>query len=322
MNPRQRSRLGRGLGSLIGDTMAATPMAPEQGESATSPGEPSASSQQAAEAEQPATAELQVPVERISRNPHQPRRQFDDAQLADLANSIRSNGVIQPLIVRRVLGNNYQLIAGERRLRAAQMAGLKTVPVVIRDVDQLTQAQMALVENIQRLDLNPIERAEGYRTLLVELGLTQGELAGRLGEDRASIAHHIRLLELPDSLQSMIAEGRLSFGHAKVLGGVADALEQVRLADLIHTQNLSVRNLERIIDQPTPPPASRQDSQTAKPRSAHVIEMERQITRQLGMRAELRTSANKQRGKLVITYRNLDEFDQLMDRLAVDLDLE
>src|SRR5439155_21455084 len=137
----------------------------------------------------------EILIHQITPNPHQPRRSFDDSSLADLAASIKSTGLIQPILVRRV-GQQFQLIAGERRLRAAKIAGLANIPTIVRDIDTVTQAQMALIENIQREDLNPIDRAQGYRTLVDQLGMTQAELAGRLGEDRTSIANFLRLLEL------------------------------------------------------------------------------------------------------------------------------
>src|SRR5262249_38980992 len=149
-------------------------------------------------------------------------------------------GIIQPLVVRRV-GSEYELIAGQRRLQAAKAAGLAQVPVVIRDADSFTQAQLALVENIQREDLNPIERAQAYRSLIEQLGLTQAELASRLGEDRSSFANFLRLLELTEPVRHMVRDGRLSLGHAKLLAGVPDILKQQKLAETVVSQELSVR---------------------------------------------------------------------------------
>ena len=192
---------------------------------------------------------MEIPLEAIAANPHQPRQSFNETALKELADSMRTNGVIQPILVRPVGEGKYQLIAGERRWRAAQLAGLKAIPAVVRDVDALTQAQLAMIENIQREDLNPIERALGYQILIKELGLTQAELAGRLGEDRSSIANFLRLLELSEPVRDMVRQGKLTAGHAKLLAGVPDILRQQKLAEVVVSQGLSVRNLERILQE-------------------------------------------------------------------------
>jgi ParB family transcriptional regulator, chromosome partitioning protein len=184
----------------------------------------------------------EVPLDRIVTNPHQPRRQMNEASIAELAASLKSTGLIQPIVVRRV-GESYQLIAGERRWRAARIAGFSAIPALIREATGLEQAQMALVENIQRENLNPIDRAQAYRTLMTQLGLTQAELATRTGEDRSSVANYLRLLDLNESVQTMVVDGTLSMGHAKILAGVADKEEQTRLAEIVVNQSLSVRNL-------------------------------------------------------------------------------
>jgi ParB family chromosome partitioning protein len=224
--------------------------------------------------------------------------------------------LIQPIIVRTVEGG-YQLIAGERRLRAAKLAGLSTIPAIVRDVDGLTQAQMALVENIQREDLNPLDRAGAYRTLMDQLGLTQAELASRLGEDRSSVANHLRLLDLTEVVREHLRAGRISLGHAKLLAGVADVLEQQRLADLVVAQELSVRNLERAIQSPTIPPLVKSPATAG---SAYITELEKSISRQLGMRVQVRPSGGKGKGRLVIHYGSLDQFDHLVARLGVSIE--
>jgi ParB family transcriptional regulator, chromosome partitioning protein len=254
-----------------------------------------------------------LPVEQVFPNPHQPRRDFDETTLLELSASIKQNGVIQPIVVKKTLAG-FELIAGERRLRASKLAGLKTIPAVIREVDKWTQAQLALVENIQREDLNPIDRAEGYKTLVAELGLTQNELAVRLGEDRSTISNHLRLLELETTVQSLVRSGRLSLGHAKVLAGLPDKNEQVRLAELVVGQELSVRNLERIIAQ-----KHDADDEATVP-SAHLRDLELNITRQIGLKVQVRSGAKKGKGKVILHYNNLDEFDALIGRLGVKLD--
>jgi ParB family chromosome partitioning protein len=260
------------------------------------------------------TQPQQIPLDAIVPNPHQPRKQFAEAALNDLAASLKSTGLIQPIVVRQV-GEQYQLIAGERRWRAAKLAGLATVPALIRDVDGYTQAQMALVENIQREDLNPLDRATAYRALMGQLGLTQAEIATRLGEDRSSIANHLRLLELTDSVRDKVASGALTLGHAKLLASIADPIEQERLANLVTTQALSVRNLERVIANGTAP-----KTRQPKPGSAHVADLEKTLARHLGMKVQLRSVAGKGRGRLVIHYATLEQFDDLLDRLGVKVE--
>src|SRR5947207_327576 len=215
---RAKSRLGRGLSSLI--SVSELPVEAQIQPEATAP----------PVAPLPANpargGPTELPISQIEPNPHQPRRQFNDAALADLAASFKTNGIIQPVVVRQVADDRYQLVAGERRLRAAKLAGLTTVPAIIRDVDSFKQAQMALVENIHREDLNPLDRAAAYRALVDQLGLTQAELAARLGEDRSSIANHLRLLDLPATVRDDITAGTISLGHAKVLASVSDPTEQ------------------------------------------------------------------------------------------------
>jgi ParB family chromosome partitioning protein len=257
-------------------------------------------------------------VDSVLPNPHQPRREFNEASIAELATSLKSTGLIQPILVRsRAGGVGYELIAGERRLRAAKVAGLATIPALVREVDRYAQAQMALVENIQREDLNPIDRAFAYRTLIQELGLTQSELAGRLGEDRSSVTNYLRLLDLSEPVRDLVREGKLTMGHAKLLAGVADPNEQKRLADRVVSANLSVRNLERLLQEPptSTPAETPKDGHSA----AHIKDLEKTISGHLGVRVTVRQGP-KHRGKLVLHYGNLDQFDQLMERLGVMLE--
>jgi ParB family transcriptional regulator, chromosome partitioning protein len=300
---KNKPRLGRGLSSLI--SISELPVEVELPNNKTNP-------VSAASLSHPASP-TEIPLAQITPNPHQPRRSFDESTLADLAASIKSTGLIQPILVRRV-GQQYQLIAGERRLRAAKLAGLTAIPALVRDIDTVTQAQMALIENIQREDLNPIDRAQGYRTLVEQLGLTQAELAGRLGEDRSSIANFLRLLDLTDSVKSMVRDGRLSVGHAKLIAGIADPIEQERLANLVLLQGLSVRNLERAIKEG---PRADAKKPTLSGPAAHLQDLEKTISRQLGLRVQLRAAAKKGKGRLIIHYASLDQFDELLTRLRV-----
>jgi ParB family transcriptional regulator, chromosome partitioning protein len=302
---KNKPRLGRGLSSLISvselpvEREIAEPMpavriedGPPAGLHQSMPGE--------------------ISIDLISPNPHQPRRIFDEVSLNELAASLKSSGVIQPVIVRKI-GASYQLIAGERRWRAAKKAGLRTLPAIIRDVDSLTQAQMALVENIQREDLNPIDRAAGYRALIEQLGLTQAELAGRLGEDRSSIANFLRLLELAEPVRNMVRDGQLSVGHAKLIAGIPDILEQERIAQLVVSQQLSVRNLERLLQSEARPTTK----SASAPTTPHIQELEKSFSRQLGMRVQVRPAAKRGRGKIIIHYATLDQFDELSSRFGI-----
>ena len=259
---------------------------------------------------------FELPLDAVVANPKQPRQSFNEVALKELAESMKVNGVIQPVIVRPAGEGTYQLVAGERRWRAARMAGLTVIPAIVRDIDALTQAQIALIENIQREDLNPIDRANGYQTLLTELGLTQAELSGRLGEDRSSIANFLRLLELTEAAKEMVRTGKLSLGHAKLLAGVADILEQQKLADLVVSQGLSVRNLERVIQERLSGSAPKP---VHVPLSPHLADVEKTLCRELGVRVQLRASKERGRGRLILHYSNLDQFDEIIDRLGVNL---
>lgn len=308
--PKAKSRLGRGLSSLIS---VSTPV---EAEVAAEAAVAANTSELTATPPEPKATGLEIPLAEIVPNPHQPRKTIKEATIAELAASIRSTGLIQPLVVRKVT-DGYQLIAGERRWRAAKLAGLTMVPVVVKDVDSFTQAQMALVENIQREDLNPIERAQGYRTLIDQLGLTQAELAGRLGEDRSSIANFLRLLDLTEPVRIMVRDGQLSVGHAKLLAGIADTIEQQRLANVVVSQGLSVRNLERMLQEGGKPPLS---ARTQSGPSAHIHDLEKSISRQLGMRVQLKAGTKGGKGKLILHYASLDQFDDLLARLNVSAD--
>lgn len=321
-----RSRLGRGLSSLITVPQAADHSTVENVPSVP-PSTPTPSLPQQASVSSRSTNSVaeglgvrnniptEIPLESIKPNPHQPRRSFNEAALQELAASIRHSGLIQPVIVRLVSGS-YELVAGERRWRAAKLAGLVTIPIIIREADELLQAELALIENIQREDLNPIDRAQAYQMLMNKLHVTQADLAARLGEDRSSIANYLRLLDLDESVRDWVREGMLSMGHAKILAGIDDPAEQERLAKLVQAGQLSVRALEKLIQAGSAP----KPAPTGKPASAHLQELEQSIARQLGMRVQLRTGAQKGKGRLVIHYHSLDQFDDLVQRLGISID--
>lgn len=308
---KERPRLGRGLSTLITGALPAEVEVPPPAATPL-PVEPAA----VADAH-PAVAPgpMQIPLAEISANPHQPRKAFSDESLQQLATSLRSTGMIQPVVVRKV-DEGYQLIAGERRLRAAKLAGLDSVPAIVRDVDGLTQAQMGLIENTQREDLNAIDRATAYQALLQQLGLTQAELAHRIGDDRSTIANHLRLLELPANVRDAVAAGGVSLGHAKVLAGLSDPAVQEKVAAKVVAEGLSVRALEKLI-------AEGEEPKGAKPKPAgspHMQQMETSISRQLGMKVQVKATNGKPKGKMVIHYASLDQFDDLLAKLGVKLE--
>lgn len=314
-----KSRLGRGLSSLIKVSIPDDADVDAGETTADGLGRSPAASPTATEVQVIYGTPMDIGVDEIRPNPHQPRRTFTESSLRELADSIKSNGVIQPVVVRRVSEGGYELIAGERRLRASKLAGLSTVPCVVKEVDGLTQAQMALVENIQREDLPALERAAAYKVLLTQLGLTQSELAVRLGEDRSTVANYVRLLELAEPVRRWIKDGLLSLGHAKLLAGVLDVLEQERLGKLVVAQGLSVRNLEKmILAGPLPVEKGVEDKNAG--RDAHFAELEKSIARQLGMRVQLRAGRSKGKGKMTISYGSLEQFDQLMEKLGVAME--
>lgn len=323
----QRPRLGRGLSSLINvsDLPVEKSVAPT-GPDAPAPDlkpEPVPSVPRGTIAPDPTEVQgamvIDVPIDQITPNPHQPRRTMNDATLVELAASIKATGLIQPILVRRTADGTIQLIAGERRWRASKLAGLKTIPAIVKDVDGFTQAQMALIENIQREDLNPIDRALGYRSLIQQLGLTQHELAGRLGEDRASVGHFMRLLDLAPAVQELVKSGQVSLGHAKLLVNVPDPKEQQRLAQLVVQQSLAVRNLERLINGGGAKGVNRE--KIAAGNSMHLLDLEKNIARHLGMKVAIRAHRTaKGKGSIKIQYGSLDQFDDLMSRLGIKLD--
>ena len=253
----------------------------------------------------------QVRLTDIDPNRDQPRRHFDEAGLRELAQSIQAVGVIQPVIVRQV-GGRYQLIAGERRFRAARMAGLDSLPAIIRDWDQAKRLEVALIENLQRDDLNPVEEAQGVKQLMEQCGYTQEAAAQRLGKSRPALANLLRILTLHDKVQDMVREGRLSAGHARALAGIPDPEQQLRLANLCAAQGWSVRQLEKICQQTLKGAPQRQPKQE-KPHE--LKELERMARDAFGTRATLEGDMDK--GKLVLSYYSAEDLQRIWDVLQV-----
>ena len=287
----KRGGLGRGLSALI-------PGAPEAGDTGS--------------------GLLEVPTHAIAPNPKQPRSRFDDESLAELAASIREVGILQPLIVRRS-GSRYEVVTGERRLRAAKLAGMATVPVVLRDSDDSDLLREALIENIHREDLDPIELAEAFRQLLDELGLKQEELADRVGVSRSHIANTIRLLALPLEVQQLVADDKLSAGHARALLALGEADAIGSLALRIVAEDLSVREAEEIVRRFIEGPAVKK-ARGATPASfgdgtdPNLAEVEEILSEQLATRVVIRMG--RKRGQVVIEFGSADDLERIVSEIV------
>ena len=242
----------------------------------------------------------------------QPRTVFDHHRLEELAASIRANGVIQPLIVRKT-GANYQIVAGERRWRAAQHAGLKEVPVVVQDVAEPKLLELALIENIQREDLGPMEIARAFERLSSEAGLSQEQIAVRTGKDRASVANYLRLLRLPDRVQSLLQASRISMGHAKAILGLPSDELQVQTAERAAAQGLSVRQVETLVQEMTSHRAKSKSERTAQ-QDPNVKAAVDELTSALGTKVRI-IELSEQRGRIEIEYYSQDQLDQIYQRL-------
>lgn len=284
--------LGRGLGALLGDAVE------EQ--------EPTQHVEPAQEPERAPVDEVRMlPIHLIDPNREQPRRSFDEDALAELAQSIRAVGVIQPIIVAPN-GERYTIIAGERRYRASRLAELQEIPAIVRNWDEQTRLEAALIENLQRNDLNPIEEAMGVRRLMDETGLTQEKVAERLGKSRPAVANLLRLLTLPDVVRQMLIDGKLSAGHARALVTV-DRKRQIQLANLTVQQGWSVRQLERICAQPV-----KDESKKPKPqRDAQFVQLESMARELFGTRVKL--DGNESGGKLTLYYYSADDLQRIWD---------
>jgi ParB family chromosome partitioning protein len=287
---RRKPALGRGLGALI-------PGSDSGGESTS-------------------RDFLLCEVGRISPNRYQPRRNFPEPELEELSRSIAEQGVIQPLIVRRT-PEGYELVAGERRLRAARMAGLERVPVVIKPLTDAQVLEMALVENIQRADLNPVEEAEAYHRLMTEFDLTQERVADRVGKSRSAVANFLRLRGLPDPVREALAEGRLTMGHAKALLGVESPARQLELARRVLEKGLSVRETERLAAR-LREPAPAEDAPGAEPDSEtiHLNHLAEDLARRFGTRVKIQRRGQK--GRVELEFYNDDDLDRLLRLLNPD----
>jgi ParB family chromosome partitioning protein len=256
---------------------------------------------------------VEVAIDQIEPNPNQPRKDFESKSLDELASSIRASGVIQPIIVRQT-DDGYQLIAGERRWRAARLAGLEKIPAIVREASDAESLELALVENLLREDLNPMEEAEAYRHLLTQFSWTQEQLAQRIGLDRTSIANALRLLRLPDEIQSDLRSGRLTMGHARALLALNTTAEQLKLRDEILANEWSVRATEASIRAAEPAPPPRRTPRRRRGHSPELAALEQSLQRALLTRVQI--TGNDRRGKIEITYANPEELERLTERLT------
>ena len=300
--------LGRGLGALLGESPIATPPVSAPVLSSI-PGAPAATD--------PRERVQRVALDRIRPCPLQPRKDFSPDTLRELADSIKEQGIVQPLIVRERDGH-LELIAGERRWRAAQLLGLAEVPVILRQADDRAVLELALIENLQRENLNPLEEAHGYSQLIEQFQLKQEEVATKVGKSRAVVTNALRLLRLPASIQTSIREGRLSVGHAKVILGLASELNQKAAAERIIKDGLSVRQTEGLVARLLAREAgtvTKPGQITTLPRDAHVASLENRLRERLGTKVHLRYAHGK--GALEVTFFSDAELERILEILGV-----
>jgi ParB family chromosome partitioning protein len=320
-------RLGRGLSALLSQTVQVQP-----------PVEPriEASEEQNVESEAQATdntaqikptgdAVVYLPIQQIVPNPDQPRKHFDVEALAGLAQSIKNDGIMQPVIVRPGIDGTFQIVAGERRWRASQLAELEKVPAIVRELTDQQTAEWSLVENLQREDLNPIERAKAFDNLIKHFQLSHAQVAERVGIQRSTITNYLRLLDLPVDVQQMVLDGKLSNGQAKTIAGLSDPNQQLDLAKKAVAQNLSVRALEKLVAQMNEK-TEKGDTEvydpnqiTALGKRAHILDLQQQISQQLGTKVLIKPGRKKGSGSIALDFYSLDQFDTFLQKLGVDL---
>jgi ParB family chromosome partitioning protein len=256
----------------------------------------------------------EIPLDQIERNPFQTRSQLDEAQLAELAASIAANGVVQPILVRPLASGRFQLIAGERRWRASELAGKLTVPAILRQVSDEQAMEITIVENLQRADLNPMEQARAFERLAREFHMTQEQMATRTGKDRATVANFLRLLRLPTSVQARVERGELSFGHGRALLALEHGEEMEKTAQRIAERSLSVRQTESYIQGLLHPDRSEKKKPEPGPVDPNVREVEERLQRVLGLKVHIEDRGGK--GRVIIEYARLEDFDTLLETIG------
>lgn len=317
---RTTRRLGRGLDSLISDLTS------KQEKTVPVPTKPTVT-----QPTKPPTGDASVtadsnprgelPLTSIDPNPYQPRDTIHKEDILSLVASVKRNGILQPITVRPH-GKRYQIVVGERRWRAAKEAGLERIPVTIRQAGDEEMLELALIENLEREDLNAIDRARAYRRFCDEFSLKADDVARRMGEDRSTVANYLRLLDLSDSIQGLVAAGTLSMGHARCLLGVADTSERTRLARAVTANDLSVRALEEIVRRHRSRSATEVSPMAEKPSagSANIQDMQRRFEESLKTRVTIKEGKRKGTGRIIVQYFSLDDFDRIAETLGVPLD--
>ena len=309
MSKKEKTRhLGRGLQSLLSPITSMPTEKKDQSHISNTANFPSDNELQ--------DSLRELDIENISPNPYQPRQVWDEQELSDLAESIRANGIIQPIIVRPT-GTKFQLIAGERRFRAAHLANLKTIPAIVRNASDKELLEWSLVENIHRVGLNPIERAKAYQDYISTFSLTQSQAAERLGEDRSVVSNYLRLLDLPQEIKQMLSDGQLSMGHARaILALPTDELRR-KLANRALVGRLSVREVERLVRKYITSSDHIKPNIRTKP--PHILDLERKLSSQLATKVNIDTRKNGQRGRIIIEFYSLDEFDSITERIGLGI---
>ena len=288
MASKKPSGLGRGLGALLGDDVLKAET----------------------------TGSLYLPISQVESCSSQPRKHFDEASLAELADSIRQHGIIQPLTVRKLASGYYQIIAGERRWRAARLAGLKEVPVIVMEADDRKAAELAMIENLQREDLNPMEEAVGFQSLIVTYHMTQEEAASRVGKSRSAVTNALRLLTLTPSVAKLVEEGKLSAGHARALLPLSPSLQE-KAAEAVVSGSLSVRQTEALAKRLSADPA---DEKKPSGQVDYAAEAQKELSSKLGRGVRIVTGRKK--GRIELEYYGMDDLNNLLDALATIRDCE
>jgi ParB family chromosome partitioning protein len=287
----RRPALGKGIESLLGPRPQAVPVADATGKP------------------------LEIALDRIDRNPNQTRTAFDEAKLAELAQSIAATGVVQPVVVREIPGGRYQLIMGERRWRASQAAGKATIPAIVRQVSDEQSLEMTIVENLQREDLNPMEQARAYERLSREFKLTQEQMAVRTGKDRSSVGNFIRLLKLPEEIQNLVELGDLTFGHARALLALGTVAQMAEVSNWITAKSMSVRQTESYIQGLiNPEQKPKKQLAAAAPQDPNVREAQDRLQRRLGLKVHIQDRKGK--GRVIIEYAGVEDFDAILGALG------
>jgi ParB family chromosome partitioning protein len=261
-----------------------------------------------------------VALAAIRPNPRQPRRTFNETAMRALADSIRSAGILQPVLVRPVGDGQYELLAGERRWRAAKLAGLEIIQVLVREASDARAIEMALIENLQREDLQPLERAAAYKQYLEEFGIGAEELARRLGESRANIANYVRLLSLSPEIRDLVESGGLAMGQARAIAGIEDAQRQLAVAKLAARRNLAVRQVEALAKSGNVSRETAGGENTAARR--HLVDVEESLSRAMGLKVGIVPGRRRNSGRIVIRYENLEDFDRIAERIGGKASLE